>query len=179
MRKAVFVFTALFAALAQAAPASCLITQNSIGGIRIGQTLAEVRRFHPKIKIEQVPDADAGEVTLLTLTPKIEIAAYLSDEKRGKIQFLETFSPACRTKDGVHPKMRPTQTAKQWGRLKNITMSEIEMRQFAEFAKQPEWLNLRVEGGDFGNPDADEFQLPMTTKKYARDAEVLNIGIGK
>ncbi|WP_416192600.1 hypothetical protein [Neisseria sp. CCUG12390] len=75
--------------------------------------------------------------------------------------------------------MRLTQTAKQWGRLKNITMSEIEMRQFAEFAKQPKWLSLRVEGGDFSNPDADVFQLPMETKKYARDAEVLSIGIGK
>lgn len=74
--------------------------------------------------------------------------------------------------------MRLTQVAQKWGRLRNITMSEIEMRQFAQFAKQPARIDLRVDGGDFGTQEAD-MELPLNTSKASPGAKVLSIQIAR
>lgn len=175
-----YIFTALFltALPFHTANAACTITPEGIGGVKLGQTLAQVKRAFPHMKVRSESDAEGVEMWRLPVAPNAVVYAHVEEGRRGRIDFLETFSAACRTKDGVRPAMRLTQVAQKWGNLKNITMSEIEMRQFAEFARQPARIGLRVEGGDFGTQAADA-ELPLSTSKASPGAKVLSIQIAR
>lgn len=174
------IFTALFltALPFHTANAACTITPEGIGGVKLGQTLAQVKRAFPHMKVRSESDAEGVEMWRLPVAPNAVVYAHVEEGRRGRIDFLETFSAACQTQDGVHPAMRLTQVAQKWGNLKNITMSEIEMRQFAQFARQPARIGLRVEGGDFGTQAAD-VELPLSTSKASSGAKVLSIQIAR
>lgn len=178
MKKHLFAALFLTALPFHTANAACTITPEGIGGVKLGQTLAEVKRAFPHIKIRSEPDADSGEMWRLPVAPNAVVYAHVEEGRRGRIDALETFSAACQTQDGARPAMRLTQVAQKWGRLRNITMSEIEMRQFAQFAKQPARIDLRVEGGDFGTQEAD-MELPLNTSKASPGAKVLSIQIAR
>ena len=175
-----YIFTALFltALPFHTANAAWTITPEGIGGVKLGQTLAQVKRAFPHMKVRSESDEEGVEMWRLPVAPNAVVYAHVEEGRRGRIDFLETFSAACRTKDGVHPAMRLTQVAQKWGRLNHITMSEIEMRQFAQFARQPARIGLRVEGGDFGTQAAD-VELPLNTSKASPGAKVLSIQIAR
>ncbi len=175
-----YIFTALFltALPFHTANAACTITPEGIGGVKLGQTLAQVKRAFPHMKVRSESDAEGVEMWRLPVAPNTVVYAHVEEGRRGRIDFLETFSAACQTQDGVHPAMRLTQVAQKWGRLNHITMSEIEMRQFAQFARQPARIGLRVEGGDFGTQAAD-VELPLNTSKASPGAKVLSIQIAR
>ena len=175
-----YIFTALFltALPFHTANAACTITPEGIGGVKLGQTLAQVKRAFPHMKVRSESDAEGVEMWRLPVAPNAVVYAHVEEGRRGRIDFLETFSAACQTQDGVHPAMRLTQVAQKWGRLNHITMSEIEMRQFAQFARQPARIGLRVEGGDFGTQAADA-ELPLSTSKASPSAKVLSIQIAR
>ena len=160
------------------ANAACMITPEGIGGVKLGQTLGQVKRTFPHMKVRSESDAEGVEMWRLPVAPNAVVYAHVEEGRRGRIDFLETFSAACQTQDGVHPAMRLTQVAQKWGNLKNITMSEIEMRQFAQFARQPARIGLRVDGGDFGTQAADT-ELPLNTSKASPGAKVLSIQIAR
>ena len=61
---------------------------------------------------------------------------------------------------------------KTLGKVRDIELSAVEMRQFARFTQQPKWLNIRVRGGDFGNMPSAHFRLPLHSKKFRRDARI-------
>lgn len=126
----------LIATSFQAASAR-LISENGIGSIELGQTLKQIKHAQPKMQLQRERDAEGAEYISLLLTPHTVVLAHFDDTQPAKIDFLQTFSPNCQTRDGVRPNMRLQQVAQKWGSLKNITMSEIEMREFAEFEKQP------------------------------------------
>ena len=130
------------------------------------------------MKVRSESDAEGVEMWRLPVAPNAVVYAHVEEGRRGRIDFLETFSAACQTQDGVRPAMRLTQVAQKWGRLNHITMSEIEMRQFAQFAKQPARIGLRVEGGDFGTQEADA-ELPLNTSKASPGAKILSIQIAR
>lgn len=173
MKKFLFINTLLFAFTD--IQAACTITANSIADIRLGQTLANVKHRLPRAKFTQERDAEGAELTMIQVNPNVAVWVHLDDG--GKIDFLQTDSAACQTRDGVHPNMLLRDVAKKWGSLKHIQMSEIEMRQFAEFNKQPEWLTIQTEGGDFGR--LDEINFPLYTRTFAPDARVSNISIAQ
>ena len=178
MKKHLFAALFLTALPFHTANAACMITPEGIGGVKLGQTLAQVKRAFPHMKVRSESDEEGVELWRLPVAPNAVVYAHLEEGRRGRIDFLETFSAACRTKDGVHPAMRLTQVAQKWGRLNHITMSEIEMRQFAQFARQPARIGLRVEGGDFGTQAAD-VELPLNTSKASPGAKVLSIQIAR
>ena len=178
MKKHLFAALFLTALPFHTANAACTITPEGIGGVKLGQTLAQVKRAFPHMKVRSESDEEGVEMWRLPVAPNAVVYAHVEEGRRGRIDFLETFSAACRTKDGVHPAMRLTQVAQKWGRLNHITMSEIEMRQFAQFARQPARIGLRVEGGDFGTQAAD-VELPLNTSKASPGAKVLSIQIAR
>ena len=178
MKKHLFATLFLTALPFHTANAACTITPEGIGGVKLGQTLAQVKRAFPHMKVRSEPDADSGEMWRLPVAPNAVVYAHVEEGRRGRIDALETFSAACQTQDGVRPTMRLTQVAQKWGRLRNITMSEIEMRQFAQFARQPARIGLRVEGGDFGTQEVD-VELPLNTSKASPGAKVLSIQIAR
>ncbi len=178
MKKQIILLTVLFAATSvQAAPKSCPIHANGMGGVKIGQTLSQVKRQFPQARFSATRDAEGALFTAIQFNRQTEILAHI-DEDTGKIDFLETFSAACKTADGIHPKMPLREVVKRWGSLKQITMSEIEMRQFAEFPRQAKWLTVRVDGGDF-SAVGDDLTLPLLTRKFSRHAKVLSLVVAK
>ena len=157
---------------------ACVITPHNIAGIQLGQTLAQVKHAHPQAKINSEADAEVGDITLITLPNNIEIFALL-DDNTSQITWLETPSPACHTANGIHPHMTLHDAEKTLGNVRDIEMSEVEMRQFARFAQQPKWLNIRVYGGDFGNIPSAHFRLPLHTQKYHHDARIISLFIAQ
>ena len=178
MKKHLFAALFLTTLYSHTANAACTITPESIGDVKLGQTLAQVKRAFPQMKVRSESDAEGVEMWRLPVALNAVVYAHVEEGRRGRIDFLETFSAACQTQDGVHPAMRLTQVAQKWGRLNHITMSEIEMRQFAQFARQPARIGLRVEGGDFGTQEAD-MELPLNTSKASPSAKVLSIQIAR
>ena len=135
--------------------APCTVTPTSIAGIRLGQTPAQVQRALPQ---------------------EIEVFALLNDSTQ-QITWLETPSPACRTAHGIRPRMALRDAEKTLGKVRDIELSAVEMRQFARFTQQPKWLNIRVRGGDFGNMPSAHFRLPLHSKKFRRDARIESLFI--
>ena len=108
----------------------------------------------------------------------LEIFALL-DDNTSQITWLETSSPTCHTANGIHPRMTLHDAEKTLGNVRDIEMSEVEMRQFARFAQQPKWLNIRVYGSDFGNIPSAHFRLPLHTQKYRHDARIISLFIAQ
>ena len=167
-----------FALLAAPVASACTVTPTSIAGIRLGQTPAQVQRALPQAQIRSEADAETGEITLITLPQKIEVFALLNDNTQ-QITWLETPSPACRTAHGIRPRMALRDAEKTLGKVRDIELSEVEMRSVARFARQPKWLNIRVRGGDFGNIPSARFRLPLHSKKFRRDARIESLFIAR
>lgn len=167
-----------FALIAASIASACTITPNSIAGIQLGQTLAQVQRALPQAQIRSEADAETGEITLITLPQKIEVFALLNDNTQ-QITWLETPSPTCRTAHGIRPRMALRDAEKTLGKVRDIELSEVEMRSVARFARQPKWLNIRVRGGDFGNIPSARFRLPLHSKKFRRDASIESLFIAQ
>ena len=165
-----------FALIAAPVASACTITPNSIADIQLGQTLAQVQRALPQAQIRSEADAETGEITLITLPQKIEVFALLNDNTQ-QITWLETPSPTCRTAHGIRPRMALRDAEKTLGKVRDIELSAVEMRQFARFTQQPKWLNIRVRGGDFGNMPSAHFRLPLHSKKFRRDARIESLFI--
>ena len=165
-----------FALIAASIASACTITPNSIAGIQLGQTLAQVQRALPQAQIRSEADAETGEITLITLPQEIEVFALLNDSTQ-QITWLVTPSPACRTAHGIRPRMALRDAEKTLGKVRDIELSAVEMRQFARFTQQPKWLNIRVRGGDFGNMPSAHFRLPLHSKKFRRDARIESLFI--
>ena len=66
---------------------------------------------------------------------------------------------------------------KTLGKVRDIELSEVEMRSVARFARQPKWLNIRVRGGDFGNIPSARFRLPLHSKKFRHNARIESLFI--
>ena len=156
--------------------APCTVTPTSIAGIRLGQTPAQVQRALPQAQIRSEADAETGEITLITLPQEIEVFALLNDNTQ-QITWLETSSPACRTAHGIRPRMALRDAEKTLGKVRDIELSAVEMRQFARFTQQPKWLNIRVRGGDFGNMPSARFRLPLHSKKFRHNARIESLFI--
>ena len=162
-----------FALIAASIASACTITPNSIAGIQLGQTLAQVQRALPQAQIRSEADAETGEITLITLPQKIEVFALLNDNTQ------QITWPACRTAHGIRPRMALRDAEKTLGKVRDIELSEVEMRSVARFARQPKWLNIRVRGGDFGNIPSARFRLPLHSKKFRRDARIESLFIAQ
>ena len=61
------------------------------------------------------------------------------------------FDGACVTRDGVHPGMALGEVEQRYGRLKRLRVTDTEMREYAEFEKQPPWLEIQVGNGQVGH----------------------------
>lgn len=164
---------------------SCTITADSIGGITLGQTLAQVQSRFLQAELTPFSDAEGAEFTQITLNPKINddaeniIVLAHTDETTGKIEYLETDSPKCHTANGIHPKMSLYEAEQRLGKLKHITMTEIEMRQFAEFTHQPQWLTMRVSDGDFGVLQEQDLVFPLYTQRFNSNAKIISLAVAR
>lgn len=164
-------------------PMQCEIDTNSIAGIPIGTTIAQVRQSFPKALIKPLQDAEGVTFASIKITPEIEIFAYTDStntadntlNENSPITYLDTASSVCKTAQGVHPYMLVADAEQIYGAVQQIVMSEIEARQTAEFDQQPPELSFRID--DSGAFDATDTELPKITTDYQEGAKIQSIAV--
>ena len=149
------IISALILGFAMPAAAECLIQKDSIGGIKLGQNLKQVKQKFPKAKMERESDAEGVAFVAITLSKDVMVLAFQNGDNdpdspiklHKKINFLETDSSTCHTTSGVHPGMKIKDAEAKLGKVKGIQLSEIEAREYATFVRQPKHFGFRVEQG--------------------------------
>ena len=128
-----------------------LITEAAIGPVRLGMRVAQVRTVLRPFTLSRTTDGEGvaliavnrGNKTVLTLYAcEPDPAARINE--RGVIEFIEAWDPSFRTAGGIHAGMPLREVEQKYGKLKEISLSEIESREFATFANQPKGIHLRV-----------------------------------
>lgn len=153
-----------------------LITTNSVGEIKLHSTIKSTKKNLNQYTFTSTTDGEG--VPLTTVTDKQHLLFQLYTNDKMKIQYIEIFDSDYQTKKGVHVGMSITDIEKHYGKLKGITRSEIESREYATFAKQPKEMTFRVigENGAYAGIYSNENN---TTKTYQPDAYLYSIFIGK
>ena len=165
-----------FATAIQRSSPRGLITATSIGSVRLGMTVAQARKALPNLSISRTTDGEGVALiavkrvgdTLMTLYAG-EPNPDASINERAVIEFIEVWDSGYSTADGVHPKMALREAEQTYGKLREITLSEIESREYATFANQPPGIQLRVmnESGMAGvYPDGQSKATRYTPTSY-------------
>lgn len=128
-----------------------LITDNSVGPVRLGITVAQARRALRGLTLSRTSDGEGIALIAVKRRKQTVMTLYAGEQnpasrinERGKIEFIEVWSASYHTADGVHPKMPLREVEQKYGQLKQIILSEIEAREFATFATQPGRMQLRI-----------------------------------
>lgn len=140
----------------KASPAQ-LIAKDSVGPVRLGMTIAQVRKALPKQRFARTTDGEGMALIEVKNGEVLEMILYAGEEnpngpidEQAKVQLISVFGETYMTAEGVHPGMPLAEVEKRYGKLASITMSEIESREYAEFATHPVGLSLRVGLPDYG-----------------------------
>lgn len=140
------------AALAQTS--GCLIQQNSVGPVHAGMTVAQARQALKGAALKATEDADRLPMYSVIRDGLHTMDFYIDVDnaagERSKIELIRVFDGACATRDGVHPGMPLAQVTQRFGRLTRLKVTDTEMREYAEFEKQPSWLEIQVGNGQAG-----------------------------
>ena len=179
------IMSALILGLAMPAAAECLIQKDSIGGIKLGQNLKQVKQKLPKAKMDKTSDADGVSFVAIALSKDILVFASQDGEDdpdtpiklHKKINFLETDSPTCHTASGVHPGMKIKDAEAKLGKVKGIQLSEIKAREYATFARQPKHFGFIVEQGTGIYPSKGG--APNQTRRYRQTARIEAISVSQ
>ena len=179
------IMSALILGFAMPATAECLIQKDSIGGIKLGQNLKQVKQKFPKAKMERESDAEGVAFVAITLSKDVMVIAFQDGDDdpdspiklHKKINFLETDSPTCHTASGVHPGMKIKDAEAKLGKVKKIIMSEIEAREYVTFARQPKHFTFEVERGTGIYPGKGG--APNQTRRYRQMARIEAISVSK
>jgi hypothetical protein len=126
--------------------ANRLITHKSIGAVRLGMTIAQARKALHGFTIKFSQDGEGVDLAEVNRGGKLVMTLYVSGEKiseRSKIETIRVFDEAYKTADGVRVGISLSEVEKEYGTLKEIIMSEIESREFATFANQPQGIDFQ------------------------------------
>jgi hypothetical protein len=144
----------LCAGLASAQNGGCLIQSDSVGPVRNGMTVGQVRQTLRGITLRASQDGDRLPLMQVIRnglhTMDLYVGADGAPTERSKIGLIRVFDAACSTRDGVHPGMPLAEVAKRWGRLQRLMVSETESREYAYFERMPTWLEMQVGNGQAG-----------------------------
>ena len=174
---------ALVLGLAMPAAAECLIQKDSIGGIKLGQSLKQVKPKFPKAKLERTSDDEDVAYVAITLSKDVMVIALQDGDDNPdspiklhkKIDSLETYSSACHTVSGVHPGMKIKDAEAKLGKVKKIIMSEIESREYAIFTRHPKHFDFRMEIGTGIYPGKG--RAPNQTRRYRKTGLIEGISV--
>jgi hypothetical protein len=164
----------------QARPtADRLITNSSMGKIRLGMSLDEARRTLGTVAVlSRTEDGDGaafvavmeGQEHTLTLWADEEDPATPIDWSR-RIEYIDTSNAAFHTEAGMRPGALVEDVVRLFGPVTEIVVSEIESRQFITFERQPPALTFRL---DYTGIFADGARR---TTRFSAGATILSIAI--
>jgi hypothetical protein len=155
-----------------------LISRAGIGGVRLGMTLAEARRALPTATFARATDGDGVALIKVTLAPEQALTLWADEDDPAAaidwtktVRTIETFSSAFRTAEGVHPGAAVSEVESVYGTTRMIEMSEIESRQYIFFARQPDYLTLRLNYTGIFRDGA------RSTTEVGPDAKIMSIAV--
>jgi hypothetical protein len=155
-----------------------LISQSGVGRIRLGMTLAEAQRALASATFVRATDGDGAALVEVTLAPgqSLMLSADEDDADAAidwakSVTVIETFSRAFHTAEGVRPGTPVARVETVYGMTRQIELSEIESRQYIVFARQPEYLALRL---DYTGIFRDGVR---TTTEFEPDAKIMSIAV--
>lgn len=160
-----------------------LITLSSIGNIKLGMTVAEVRRIAAPMRLNRSSDGEGVALIALKKGNHEMMTLYAGEadpsqkiNESAVIQSIQAWSPCYKTREGVHVDMPLKDVEKIHGKLKFIQRSEIESREYAIFSKQPQGITFRVSGKN--NSTAGHY-LKQSNKalSYSKEAYIISISI--
>lgn len=156
---------------------ACLVTDSSIGPIRLGMTFAEAKQALPAAAFEHDSDAEGAVLVGVKVDGDALMALFAQDDEEGPIDWgkrisgMETFKPSCSTTDGVHPGALVLDAEKVLGKTRKIILSEIESRQFIEFERQPPGMTFRLDyTGIFAEGSRE-------TQRFEPDGKIFSIAL--
>ena len=142
----------------------CLVTDSTIGAIRLGMTLGQARQALPSATFERSEDGDGAAWISVLVGGENLMSLAAEDEEGGEIDWtksirlMETFSPSCSTIDGVHPGSLVLDAEKVMGKTTRIMQSEIESREYIDFERQPAGMTFRLDYTGIFQPGSRETQ---------------------
>ncbi|HEX6280154.1 MAG TPA: hypothetical protein VFZ49_09105 [Pyrinomonadaceae bacterium] len=156
-----------------------LITPNSAGKVKLGMTIAEVRKAVAPMKLSRTSDGEGVALIAVKQGKNEVMTIYANEEDRdapidnkAKVDQIWVWSKAYKTANGVHPGMLVSKAENILGPVKEIMRSEIESREFADFTNQPDGLSLRLDIGSGDFPAGSS-----TTTKYTPSAKIFSIEV--
>lgn len=168
----------IFAAAAQ----SAVITGESAGAVKIGMTVAEVRKAVAPLKLERTSDGEGIALIALKSGEEIVMTIFAGEEDRdaridekAKVEYIMVWDKSYRTAAGVHPGMKIADAEKIYGKVKQIIRSEIESREYVTFTNHPAGIEMRILGKD--DMAGVYAQGTSRTNKYSADAYIFTIDI--
>ncbi len=155
-----------------------VIDPGGIGRARLNQTLDEARRAVPRATFTRATDAAGAILVGVTFGPDTAIVLFADESPDDstinwtkRIVYVETFSRAFHTAEGVRPGSLVSEVQKIYGPVKEIVVSEIECRQYVEFERQPPRMTFRLDyTGDFP-------ENSRTTKTYSPGARIFSVAV--
>ena len=176
---------ALVLGFAMPVAAECLIQKDSIGGIKLGQSLKQVKQKFPKAKMERESDPEGVAYVAITLSKDVMVITHQDGDDdpdapiklHKKIDFLETDSSACHTASGVHPGMKIKDAEAKLGKVKEVHLSAIESREYAIFTRHPKHFEFRMEMGTGIYPGKG--RAPNQTRRYRKTRHISLISVSK
>lgn len=159
-----------------------LITANSAGIVKLGMTVAEVRKTVAPMSLSRTSDGEGialiavkrGSATVMTLFAG-EADPDLKVKENARIEQIWVWEKMFKTAAGVHPGMLLSTAETRYGKILTVTKSEIESREFAAFTNHPLGLEFRVQGtDDFAGVYADGKNV---TSQYRNGASIKSINV--
>ncbi len=161
-----------------------LITQDAVGQVRLGMTVAQARRAMPRYQFRRTSDGEGIALVEIRRRGRTYMTLYAGEEDPSKtidntarIEQIEVWNSIYRTPRGVYPRMRLSSAARIYGRVQEIMMSEIESREYATFANQPSHLTFRVQA--FGRNAGIYPRGQNKTTRAASNAYIFSIIISQ
>ncbi len=156
------------------------IDEGGVGRVRLNFTLDEVRRALPRATFKRTSDGDGLALIDITLGLDTAVVVYAGEDDPAaeidwarRVERIEVFSSAFYTAHGLRAGALVTDAEKIYGKVSEITVSEIESREYVEFEKQPSWLTLRLNyTGVF--PEGSR-----KTTTYGPNARILSLAVSR
>ena len=156
----------------------CLVRTTGVGRVALGMTIAGAMAMYPAAKFVRTSDGD-GVALVAMLVDNEELMQLFANEQNPdaaidparKIVFIETFNPRCRTGDGLYPGLAVARAEQIAGKTVRITRSEIESREYIQFANHPVGITLRIDYSGICAPGAS------ATTQYQKGAKLFSLAI--
>ncbi len=183
IRTVLFVLlTASLPLAAQNSSSSREVTGYSIAELKIGMTISEARKAMRYATFRRVSDGEGIPLIGVYLKSRQLMNFYAGEEssegpidENAVIEFIETRSSGYRTSEGIRVGMKVSDVESRLGKLKEIFMSEIESREFAEFSERTPGLQFRLQAP---NDNAGIYpEGEMVAQSYRPGATVFSISV--